>query len=69
MADPLVKDLGDVGQDATYKDPTKKYDAQHGTYMNPVEKIPDADKWQESQMPKGPDPSPFKLGPLSSGGR
>ena len=40
-----------------------------GEYHSDVDDIPDADKWQESQMPEGTDPSPFKLGPMAPGGR
>ena len=35
-----------------------------GKYKDDVESIPEADKLQESSMPKAPDPSPFKLGPI-----
>ena len=40
-----------------------------GEYHDDAESVPEADKLQESQMPKGTDPSPFKLGPMSPGGR
>ena len=40
-----------------------------GEYKDDVESIPQADLLQESQMPKGKDPSPFKLGPMAPGGR
>ena len=40
-----------------------------GTYKDDVEGIPEADLTQESSLPKGPDPSPFKLGPISTGER
>lgn len=35
-------------------------DRQMGTYKDPVESIPDADRTQESSMPMAPAPSPFK---------
>jgi hypothetical protein len=40
-----------------------------GEHHDDVESIPDADKLQEGQLPKGKDPSPFKLGPMAPGGR
>lgn len=40
-----------------------------GEYRDDAEGIPEADKLQESQMPKGADPSPFTLGPMAPGGR
>lgn len=40
-----------------------------GEYKDDVDGISDADKYQESQMPQGADPSPFSLGPMSPGGR
>lgn len=43
-------------------DPAKTIEKQIGTYKDPVDSIPDADKTMESSMPKAPDPSPFKLG-------
>lgn len=38
-------------------------------YKDPAEKVPESDRLQESTMPKGPDPSPFKLGPMAGGDR
>lgn len=40
-----------------------------GEYKDDVDSIPEADRLQESQLPKGTDPSPFKLGPMAPGGR
>jgi hypothetical protein len=40
-----------------------------GDYKDDVQGIPQADLTQESTLPKGSDPSPFKLGPLTSGER
>lgn len=40
-----------------------------GSYADDVASIPEADKLQESQMPKQADKSPFELGPMSAGGR
>jgi hypothetical protein len=40
-----------------------------GEYRDDVESIPEADRTQESSLPKGKDPSPFRVGPMSSGGR
>lgn len=40
-----------------------------GMYKDDVESIPMADRTQEAALPKAPDPSPFKLGGMASGGR
>ena len=40
-----------------------------GEYKDEALSIPQADLLQESSLPKGADPSPFKLGPMQSGGR
>lgn len=37
-------------------------------YKNEAEAIPVQDRTIENAMPKGPDPNPFKLGPLQGGG-
>ena len=50
--------------------PLDSIDRELGEYKDPViESLPDADRFQEAQMPKADDPSPFKLGPMSPGGR
>lgn len=36
-----------------------------GDYKDDAAAIPEADKLQESQMPQGKDPSPFKMGPMA----
>ena len=38
-----------------------------GKYSNDVAAIPQADLTQESSLPKGADPSPFVVGPISGG--
>lgn len=40
-----------------------------GVYKDDAESIPMAQRTQESSLPKAPDPSPFKLGPMASGER
>lgn len=61
--------LNEVGQGRTHPDPTAAYDAAHGTYHDRVPDMPEDDRLPSGQMPKGPDPSPFVLGPMTSGGR
>lgn len=51
---------------STPSDPVRE---MAGEYKDDAAVIPEIDKLQESQMPKGPDPSPFSLGPMTSGGR
>ena len=64
-----MNDVNDVGQGKTHNEVVQKYDSEHGKYADAVEKVPQPDLLQENQMPKGPDPSPFTLGPLTPGGR
>lgn len=50
---------------------TEQYDKQHGKYdagKDPTN-WSEEERWGSSQHPKAPDPSPFKVGPMSSGGR
>jgi hypothetical protein len=51
---------------STPSDPVR---SMPGTYVDDAVAIPEADKIQESQMPKGKDPSPFKMGPVTGGER
>lgn len=44
-------------------------DAYGQPYKDNVEAMPMEQKLPLQQMPKGADPSPFKLGPMSPGGR
>lgn len=62
-------DPNSVGQDKPVKDITEAYDRAHGKPVSNTANLPEADRFQESTMPKGPDPSPFKLGPMGAGGR
>jgi hypothetical protein len=50
---------------------TQEYDKKMGSYNSEKqpESMPEADRWGTSQIPQAPDPSPFKVGPMSSGGR
>jgi len=66
---PLHEEAKDVGQDKAHKDFTERYDAEVGTYKDNIESVPTADRLPTAQMPKAPDPDPFKLGGMSSGGR
>ena len=61
--------LKDVGHGKKYSTPNEAKDASCGTYEDSVAKMPLEEKLPSAQMPKAPDPSPFKLGPMSSGGR
>lgn len=40
-----------------------------GKYQDDASAIPEADRFQESSLPMAPAPSPFKVGPMSSGSR
>lgn len=40
-----------------------------GTYKDDVESMSQEERSLNATLPKGADPSPFKLGPMSSGGR
>jgi hypothetical protein len=43
----------------------EKYDSQHGTYDDAVDKLPlEGERLPTDALPKAPDPSPFKLGPI-----
>lgn len=63
----MPEDTNDVGQDRTYTEPTKKYDAGQGAYKDNVEGMPQDDKLPTGELPQAPDPSPFKIGPLGGG--
>lgn len=58
-----------TGQDSADKEPIEKYDSKAGKYKDNIESVSTEDRLPTSQMPKAPDPSPMKLGPMSSGGR
>ena len=60
----MPQDTNDVGAGRTYSSPTKKYDAQQGTYSDNVEPYPQDDKLPLQELPQAPDPSPFKIGPM-----
>jgi hypothetical protein len=55
-------DIKDVGQDKAHKEVVEAYDAEHGKYNVPVTDM--EDHLPTKAMPKGPDPDPFKLGPM-----
>lgn len=67
MSFDTIKDSDKVGQDKPVKDGVDAYDQAAGKYVDLVVEGPD--KLQESQMPKGSDPSPFMLGPMAPGSR
>jgi hypothetical protein len=66
---PLHEEAVDVGQEKQFKDFTERYDSEVGTYKDNIVAVPTEDRLPTAQMPKAPDPMPFKLGPMSSGGR
>lgn len=66
---PNFEEAKDVGQDKPLKDFTERYDAEVGTYKDNIVTVPVDDRLPTAQMPKAPDPDPFKLGGMSSGGR
>jgi len=64
MVDPNT-----VGQDRTYKDAVEAHDADHGKYNDAVDAVPTEQRLPQSQLPKAPDPDPFTMGPMTTGGR
>jgi len=66
---PNAEETSNVGQDKQFKDFTERYDSEVGTYKDNIVSVPTDDRLPTAQMPKAPDPSPFTLGPMSSGGR
>lgn len=62
-------EAADVGQDRGSKDFTEKYDKGHGTYRDGVDSPSPETRLPTVSMPKGPDPSPFSIGPLTGGER
>ena len=53
-----------TGQDKPSKEPVEQHDKNYGTYKDAVEGVPTDDRLPTAQMPKAPDPSPFKIGGL-----
>ena len=69
MPDTDTQQIADAsGNEQPAKEPVEAYDSKHGTYADAVEKVPQEQLLQEQTMPKAPDPSPFKLGPMAGGG-
>ena len=64
-----AQDASDVGPDQKYSEPVKKYDAAAGTYQSVIPSVPLEDLLPTAQLPKGADPSPFTMGPMTSGER
>jgi hypothetical protein len=60
-------DVSNVGVTSTYKEAVEAYDAKHGKYEDTVAKVPTDELLPLKEVPKGPDPSPFTLGPMSGG--
>lgn len=52
------------------KDATEIHDGRYGKYKDAVADDPNTDKkLPTTSLPQAPDPSPFKIGPMSPGGR
>jgi len=51
-------DMTGVGIDGSTKQPTDKYDSEHGKYSHNVPAEPNL----PNPGPAGPDPSPFRVG-------
>lgn len=54
---------------AEEKPPVEQYDGKYGKYKDNVSNIPEDEHLPIKEMPQGPDPQPFKLGPKTSGTR
>jgi len=65
----MAIDPNQVGLDRTYKDATDAHDAAAGKYKDAVQDVPEEQRLPTSQMPKAPDPDPFKVGPMTGGER
>ncbi len=66
MVDPK-----NVGHDRPYKDAAEAHDAEHGTYVDGVDGAGGEsaeNRLPTANLPKAPDPSPFKLGPAAAPG-
>jgi hypothetical protein len=62
-------DAGSIGQDKQFNDAVDAYDAKNGTYQEtPPENTPEDSKFATGNMPLQQQQSPFKLGPMGSGG-
>ena len=64
-----MPDPNQIGQDRQFQTDDEAHKAESGEYADNTATIPDEERFQESNLPKAPDPSPFKLGPLAPGGR
>jgi len=67
MAQSNVELVQSAGENPNIMEQVTK---QGGTYADPVEQNTNTDeKLPTAQFPKSPDPSPFKLGPMTTGQR
>lgn len=57
-----------VGQERQHNDATQQYDAEHGSHADNVEGMSQDDKLPTGELPKAPDPSPFRIGPMGGDG-
>lgn len=52
------------------KDASEIYDSRYGKYKDAVDDDTNTEKkLPTTSLPQAPDPSPFKIGPMSPGGR
>lgn len=62
-------DYNEIGVGKKYATLEDALRAKKGTYSDAAASIPQDDRLPINQMPKGRDPMPFSLGPMSSGER
>lgn len=61
-------DMNEIGVGKKYQTVEEALKAK-GMYRDAAMSIPQEDRLQINQMPKGRDPMPFALGPMASGQR
>jgi hypothetical protein len=70
MTDKLNSDQFAGAGSVPQKDASEIYDGSHGKYHDAVADDPNTEKkLPTTSFPQAPDPSPFKIGPMSPGGR
>jgi hypothetical protein len=64
----MDNNMSNVGQGKATPEPVDAYDQAHGKYEGNVPRTGNEDpNLPTDAMPKGPDPSPFSLGPMGGG--
>jgi hypothetical protein len=69
MSTENASDAAGVGQAGTVNDFVQKYDATHGKYVDTAAAGTPEGRLPTVSFPKAPDPSPFSIGPMTSGER